>query len=114
MATEREILDMETEFDGLRTGVAGDLSPVTEVADQAWATLRDRPVWRPGAVDTGSLVIEEAPQPAAELADTLRAALVDVGLNTTGPRHFGWVPGGGVAAAAVGDYLADLTNVYAG
>src|SRR5207247_4675404 len=36
------------------------------------------------------------------------------GIAPTSGRFFGFVPGGGLASAAVGDYLAALTNRYAG
>lgn len=36
------------------------------------------------------------------------------GLNTVSGHHFGYIPGGGLASAAVGDFLAAVTNRYAG
>ena len=36
------------------------------------------------------------------------------GINTTSGRFFGYVPGGGLPSAAVGDFLAALTNRYSG
>lgn len=36
------------------------------------------------------------------------------GLNAASGRHLGYVPGGGVPTAAAGDYLAAITNKYAG
>ncbi len=36
------------------------------------------------------------------------------GLNPAAPRHFGYIPGGGVMTTALGDYLAGITNRYAG
>jgi glutamate/tyrosine decarboxylase-like PLP-dependent enzyme len=36
------------------------------------------------------------------------------GVNPTSPRSFGYIPGGGIYAAALGDYLADVINRYAG
>jgi aromatic-L-amino-acid/L-tryptophan decarboxylase len=40
--------------------------------------------------------------------------VVHPGLNTVSGRHFGYIPGGGLAASAAGDYLAAVTNRYAG
>ena len=36
------------------------------------------------------------------------------GLNPAAPGHLGYIPGGGIYAAALGDYLAAVTNRYAG
>ena len=40
--------------------------------------------------------------------------IVNKGVRTSGPGYLGYIPGGGLYAAAMGDYLAALTNVYAG
>jgi glutamate/tyrosine decarboxylase-like PLP-dependent enzyme len=36
------------------------------------------------------------------------------GINAASGGHVGYVPGGGICTAALGDYLADITNEYAG
>ena len=36
------------------------------------------------------------------------------GINAAGPGHLGYIPGGGVFASSVGDFLAAVTNEYAG
>lgn len=36
------------------------------------------------------------------------------GLNPASGGHLGYIPGGGIYASALGDYLADVTNRYAG
>lgn len=36
------------------------------------------------------------------------------GINPASPRHLGYIPGGGLFPSALGDYLADVTNKYAG
>lgn len=50
---------------------------------------------------------------AEVLQDYTRLALEN-GINTTSGRFFGYVPGGGIATAAIGDLLAGVTNPYAG
>jgi aromatic-L-amino-acid decarboxylase len=37
-----------------------------------------------------------------------------IGINTTSGRYLGYIPGGGLFHAALGDYLAAVTNQYAG
>src|SRR2546426_307045 len=36
------------------------------------------------------------------------------GLNPASGGHLGYIPGGGIYFSALGDYLADITNRYAG
>ena len=36
------------------------------------------------------------------------------GINAASGGHIGYVPGGGIYTSAIGDYLADVTNEYAG
>jgi glutamate/tyrosine decarboxylase-like PLP-dependent enzyme len=49
-----------------------------------------------------------------ELIDLLRKNVDRPGLNPASPRHFGYIPGGGLYYSALGDYLADVSNRYAG
>ena len=36
------------------------------------------------------------------------------GINPAGRGHFGYIPGGGIYPAALGDFIADVTNRYSG
>lgn len=49
-----------------------------------------------------------------EVLHQIENIVVKPGLNTVSGRHFGYIPGGGLASAAVGDFLAAVTNRYAG
>lgn len=49
-----------------------------------------------------------------EAIRVFRDQVVPPGLNLTSGRHFGYIPGGGLSVSAVGDYLAAITNRYAG
>ena len=44
----------------------------------------------------------------------MHAAINTPGLNPAAPGHLGYIPGGGLFASAIGDYLAALGNKYAG
>jgi len=58
--------------------------------------------------------IPESPQPMAKLLETLEQQVDRVGLNPASGGHLGYVPGGGIFPTALGDYLAAITNRYAG
>ncbi len=52
--------------------------------------------------------------PLKEVIDIFEKSVDQPGLNAASGRHLAYVPGGGVPAAAAGDYLAAITNKYAG
>ncbi|MBK7871197.1 MAG: aminotransferase class V-fold PLP-dependent enzyme [Saprospiraceae bacterium] len=60
------------------------------------------------------LQIGEEPKALEVLLPLLQANVDGVGLNPAASGHFGYVPGGGVFPAALGDYLAAVSNRYAG
>src|SRR5690606_26044047 len=40
--------------------------------------------------------------------------VLNTGLNAASGGHMGYIPGGGIYSSALGDYLAAITNRYAG
>jgi aromatic-L-amino-acid decarboxylase len=44
----------------------------------------------------------------------MRACVDEPGINPAGPGHLGYIPGGGIYFASLGDYLAAVSNRYAG
>ena len=48
------------------------------------------------------------------LLETLDTAVIAEGINAASGGHMGYIPGGGIFPAALGDYLADVTNRYSG
>lgn len=63
--------------------------------------LRDRP-------------ISDEPTSIGELLRLIRECVDEPGLNPASGGHLAYIPGGGLYYSAVGDYLADVTNNYAG
>jgi glutamate/tyrosine decarboxylase-like PLP-dependent enzyme len=58
--------------------------------------------------------IGDEPRPIGSLLEHLRHDVDRPGLNPASAGHLGYIPGGGLYAAALGDYLAAVTNRYAG
>ena len=58
--------------------------------------------------------LTEEPQELAELLTGLKQHVDEVGINPASGGHLGYIPGGGLYPSALGDYLAAVTNKYAG
>ena len=78
--------------------------------------LRDGPSWRPptGSPGIAGLDFGAGGRPIGELLDLVRREVEEQGLNPASPRDLGWVPGGGIYASALGDYVAAIGNAFAG
>lgn len=66
------------------------------------------------ARDLRASPIREVPAPVAEVLDLVARCVDAPGLNPASGGHLGYIPGGGLYYSALGDYLADVTNNYAG
>lgn len=58
--------------------------------------------------------IAEEPVDIESVLNLLRKEVDHAGLNPASGGHLGYIPGGGIYYAALGDYLADVFNRYAG
>ena len=58
--------------------------------------------------------IEDQGKPIEEILECLKKNVDTPNLNPASGGHFGYIPGGGVYTTALGDYLAAVTNRYAG
>jgi glutamate/tyrosine decarboxylase-like PLP-dependent enzyme len=58
--------------------------------------------------------ISETPIPIEEAIKLLGYNIDRPGLNPASGGHLGYIPGGGIYISALGDYLADVMNRYAG
>ncbi|HEV2442202.1 MAG TPA: pyridoxal-dependent decarboxylase [Steroidobacteraceae bacterium] len=56
----------------------------------------------------------EEPAALDELLGLFRRSVEDTGLKASSAGHVAYIPGGGLYASALGDYLAAVTNEYAG
>ena len=75
--------------------------PVFTVSETKGAGLYDSP-------------IQDDPIGLDEAMELLKYNVDTPGLNPASGGHLGYIPGGGIFHAAVGDYLAAVTNRYAG
>jgi glutamate/tyrosine decarboxylase-like PLP-dependent enzyme len=93
------------------------VAPVIAYADAFLDSLNKLPVYVE-TEDRGAGIREapigEEPATIKELLDLLGEHVDRPGINPASPGHLGYIPGGGLVHAALGDYLADITNRYAG
>lgn len=61
-----------------------------------------------------SLPLDGEPKSMEKILNVLKKALPDEGLNPASGGHLGYIPGGGIYPTALGDYIAAVTNEYAG
>ncbi|QXD16364.1 aminotransferase class I/II-fold pyridoxal phosphate-dependent enzyme [Rhodocaloribacter litoris] len=93
------------------------MKAVFAYADRYLESLPDQPAYfdRP---DNGR-ALRETPIPEEGIGldaalELLRQHVDTVGINPTSGRFLGYIPGGGLFHAALGDFLAAVTNRYAG
>ncbi len=79
-------------------------------------SLMDGPAFRTptGSPGIEGLRIGEEGKDIGELLDLVKREIEEQGLNPASPGDFAWVPGGGLYASALGDYLAAVGNAFAG
>jgi len=60
------------------------------------------------------LPFSDHPRRLDEVLEILKAAVDTPGINPASGGHLGYIPGGGIIPSALADFLADITNRYAG
>lgn len=67
-----------------------------------------------GAREANSLEINNQKRSLTELLELYQKEVVETGINAASGGHLGYIPGGGVYSAALGDFIAAVTNPFAG
>lgn len=89
----------------------------TAFADEFLNTIRDNKTFytdRGKSKAINDFGIPDAPRSIDELLALFKEEVTQVALNAASGGHMGYIPGGGVFPTALGDYLAAVTNEYAG
>lgn len=61
----------------------------------------------------GDLSIDNKASSLQELLKQYQTEVAESGINAASPKHLGYIPGGGVFAAAIADFIVATTNPYA-
>lgn len=62
----------------------------------------------------GNLSINNKPASLKDLLTLYQHEVAESGINAASPKHLGYIPGGGVYTAALADFIAAITNPFAG
>ena len=87
---------------------------INEYANDFINSLSERPAYYKGDANSNSLSLKKEKQSLADLLKIYTEEVVEKGILPSSGGHIGYVPGGGIFTAALGDYIADITNEYAG
>ena len=86
-------------------------------AERFLETIDSTPAFRSSMKESSALKddpISEAPSSIESLLNQIREQVDGPGLNPASGGDLGYIPGGGIYPSALGDYLAAVTNRYAG
>lgn len=116
-----ELEALETEARKLEAPAEERLSMTLQVAGYASDYITALPGGKTYSPDSQAaaealyaMPFQETPRNMATLLEAMHAGINSTGINPASGGHFGYVPGGGLFHAALGDYLAAATNRYAG
>ena len=87
---------------------------VREFANHFMENLESYPAYVKGNPDIEKLTIKSGKKKLKELLVDFNSEVVLKGIKPASGKHLGYVPGGGIYTAALGDFLASVTNEYAG
>jgi len=62
----------------------------------------------------GRLAVTGDRMPLAEILDIYQKEVAENGINAASGKHLGYIPGGGIFAGAIADFIAAVTNPFAG
>lgn len=76
--------------------------------------LKTKPAYTKGEVNSDALKIDSHQHSLTTLLEYYSSEVADQGIKPASGGHLGYIPGGGIYTAALGDFLAAFTNEYAG
>ncbi len=92
-----------------------DWNRIYAFADRFLEELKDGKAYKIPNSLSGRLELSvDNPLGLEEILSELQTDMVDNGLNPASGGHLGYIPGGGIHTGTLGDYLAAVTNQYAG
>jgi len=110
LAEETSVLEMDVE------GRKKLQNKALSYSERFFDSLSTNDAYKPFNSSLYSLLddpILETGEPAEQIIHEIEHKVMNPGLNVPSGRNFGYIPGSSLASAAIGDYLAAVTNRYA-
>ncbi|MBW7869049.1 MAG: aminotransferase class V-fold PLP-dependent enzyme [Brumimicrobium sp.] len=85
-----------------------------QVAEHFLEGLRENNTFNNGASTPNRYTLDGQPEDIQKTIDTIENDLFVYGINAASGGHLGYIPGGGIYASSIGDYLAAISNAYSG
>lgn len=90
------------------------LNEIKIFANKYIAGLPDYPAFISKKVEKEKLKINDKKKSISEIIEIFEEEVTKPGLRAASGGHIGYIPGGGIYSAALGDFLAAISNEYAG
>ncbi|MBD3637455.1 MAG: aminotransferase class V-fold PLP-dependent enzyme [Crocinitomicaceae bacterium] len=90
------------------------LQKIKEWGDRFISEIDELPSFHSKSPDVSKLKIDEQSHPIEDILSTYTTEVSETGIQPASGGHLGYIPGGGIYLSALGDYLADVSNEYAG
>ncbi|MFD2203878.1 pyridoxal phosphate-dependent decarboxylase family protein [Shivajiella indica] len=87
---------------------------VNAFVDQYLEELPDAKAFNSKQLKSNAFQITGQPKTINAILEIFREEVSETGIRASSGKHLGYIPGGGIYTASLGDYLAAITNEYAG
>ncbi|MEZ5345260.1 MAG: aminotransferase class V-fold PLP-dependent enzyme [Pyrinomonadaceae bacterium] len=114
---KKRILELETiskDLDPPETVRNGYNRRIMQYADDYLGHLERSKAFSGEKVWAERFAIDGEASPIGELIDIFSEEVAEKGIRPSSGGHLGFIPGGGIYASALADFLVDITNEYAG
>ncbi|MGB0523509.1 MAG: pyridoxal phosphate-dependent decarboxylase family protein [Flammeovirgaceae bacterium] len=90
------------------------LEQLQQFANQFISSIPQSKAYFGGNSAPEQFVIDEQPKSLESLLNTYKSQVAQKGINAASSGHLGYIPGGSLFTAALGDFIVDISNEYAG
>jgi aromatic-L-amino-acid/L-tryptophan decarboxylase len=90
------------------------LEKVAHFANDYLEDLRDANAFAQKEPQEDAFRIGQSQKTIGEILTIFKENVAEPGIRASSGKHMGYIPGGGIYASALGDFLAAITNEYAG